>query len=84
MKITPTSTTTLMENVLTATTSESGVEIATPSPATFECGGKNEAYDFARFALVTYVGTPIALLGLLFNAFLVVSISFKTGVVFTY
>uniref|UniRef100_A0A914PBW1 G-protein coupled receptors family 1 profile domain-containing protein n=1 Tax=Panagrolaimus davidi TaxID=227884 RepID=A0A914PBW1_9BILA len=36
-----------------------------------ECGGKNEAYDFARFALVTYVGTPIALLGLLFNAFLV-------------
>ena len=37
-----------------------------------ECGGKNEAYDFARFALVTYVGTPIALLGLLFNAFLVV------------
>lgn len=38
------------------------------------CGGKSEAYDFARFALVTYIGTPIAIFGLLFNALLVVSI----------
>ncbi|KAE9552114.1 hypothetical protein FO519_004694 [Halicephalobus sp. NKZ332] len=41
------------------------------SEGELECGGKNEAYDFARFALVTYVGTPIAIFGLVFNAILV-------------
>uniref|UniRef100_A0AC35G4V8 G-protein coupled receptors family 1 profile domain-containing protein n=1 Tax=Panagrolaimus sp. PS1159 TaxID=55785 RepID=A0AC35G4V8_9BILA len=51
------------------TTAADGAEILASEG--LECGGKNEAYDFARFALVTYVGTPIALLGLLFNAFLV-------------
>ena len=46
---------------------------ASDSEGELECGGKNEAYDFARFALVTYVGTPIAIFGLIFNAILVVS-----------
>uniref|UniRef100_A0A7E4VR17 G_PROTEIN_RECEP_F1_2 domain-containing protein n=1 Tax=Panagrellus redivivus TaxID=6233 RepID=A0A7E4VR17_PANRE len=37
----------------------------------FQCGAKNEGYDDARFALVTYGGTPIAICGLIFNLILV-------------
>lgn len=37
-----------------------------------KCAGKNEGYDDARFALVVYVGTPIALVGIIFNAILLV------------
>ncbi|VDK28095.1 unnamed protein product [Gongylonema pulchrum] len=35
-----------------------------------ECAEKNEAYDGARFALVVYIGTPIAIVGILFNGIL--------------
>uniref|UniRef100_A0A915AQU8 G-protein coupled receptors family 1 profile domain-containing protein n=2 Tax=Parascaris univalens TaxID=6257 RepID=A0A915AQU8_PARUN len=41
------------------------------------CAGKNEGYDDARFALVVYVGTPIALVGIIFNAILLVMFSNK-------
>lgn len=33
---------------------------------------KNEDYDSARFGLVVFLGTPIALIGILSNAFLFV------------
>uniref|UniRef100_A0A158Q7I5 G_PROTEIN_RECEP_F1_2 domain-containing protein n=1 Tax=Elaeophora elaphi TaxID=1147741 RepID=A0A158Q7I5_9BILA len=35
-----------------------------------ECAKKNEGYDGARYALVVYIGTPIALIGTLFNGIL--------------
>uniref|UniRef100_A0AC34RKW7 G-protein coupled receptors family 1 profile domain-containing protein n=1 Tax=Panagrolaimus sp. JU765 TaxID=591449 RepID=A0AC34RKW7_9BILA len=54
-----------MNETISETTLESD------SAEVLECGGKNEAYDFARFALVTYVGTPIAIFGFLFNSLLV-------------
>lgn len=37
-----------------------------------ECTEKNEAYDSARFALVVYVGTPVAFTGIVFNGILLV------------
>lgn len=44
------------------------------SDSEFSCAGKNEGYDMARFALVTYVGTPIAMLGIVFNGLLMVNL----------
>lgn len=38
-----------------------------------ECFPKSEAYDDFRFALVAYVGSPIAVLGIFSNAILIVS-----------
>lgn len=37
-----------------------------------ECAERNEGYDDARFALVVYIGTPIAFIGIVFNGILVV------------
>ncbi|EFO17589.1 hypothetical protein LOAG_10909 [Loa loa] len=37
-----------------------------------ECAEKNEGYDDARFALVVYIGTPIAFIGTLFNGILLI------------
>uniref|UniRef100_A0AAF5PUK2 G_PROTEIN_RECEP_F1_2 domain-containing protein n=1 Tax=Wuchereria bancrofti TaxID=6293 RepID=A0AAF5PUK2_WUCBA len=37
-----------------------------------ECAEKNEGYDNARFALVVYIGTPVAFLGTVFNGILLI------------
>uniref|UniRef100_A0A915PXG2 G-protein coupled receptors family 1 profile domain-containing protein n=1 Tax=Setaria digitata TaxID=48799 RepID=A0A915PXG2_9BILA len=34
---------------------------------TVECAEKNEGYDGGRFALVVYIGTPVAFIGTIFN-----------------
>ncbi|KAL3984962.1 7 transmembrane receptor (rhodopsin family) protein [Acanthocheilonema viteae] len=37
-----------------------------------ECAEKNEGYDDARFALVVYIGTPVAFIGTIFNVILLI------------
>ncbi|KAK0412413.1 hypothetical protein QR680_006196 [Steinernema hermaphroditum] len=36
------------------------------------CGEKNEGYDEARYALIIFIGTPLAITGVLFNSLLIV------------
>ncbi|VDM27126.1 unnamed protein product [Toxocara canis] len=57
--------------------SEEAMRNASEQQLTSECAAKNEGYDVARFALVVYVGTPIAFVGIFFNAILLVMFSSK-------
>ncbi|KAM3717448.1 G-protein coupled receptor [Dirofilaria immitis] len=45
-----------------------------------KCAEKNEGYDDARFALVVYIGTPMAFIGTIFNVILLVLFSHKKPV----
>lgn len=41
---------------------------------TVQCAQKNEGYYDGRFALVVYIGTPIAFIGAIFNGISLVNI----------